>query len=238
MNGICVISARGGSKGLPNKNIRVLMGKPLIAWSILQAQKVPEVERVVVSTDSEEISSIAKQFGAETPFVRPSNLASDNSGKFKVFKHAYTNCVSHYKKDFDFFLDLDCTNPLRDVSDISAAIDQYKNLRSNGVDGVFSVCNARKNPYFNLVEPNKHGSLKLSKELSNNQVLRRQDAPPVFEHVASIYVLSPQYLLNADSLLDGDLRGYDIGQEKSFDVDSELDFKIIEFLMSKKKIDI
>ena len=80
--------------------------------------------------------------------------------------------------------------------------------------------------------------LKLSKELSNNQVLSRQDAPPVFEHVASIYVLSPQYLLNADSLLDGDLRGYDIGQEKSFDVDSELDFKIIEFLMSKKKIDI
>lgn len=238
MSGICVISARGGSKGLPNKNIRKLMGKPLIAWSILQAQKVSEIEKVVVSTDSEEISSIARTYGAETPFIRPTNLASDSSGKFQVFKHAFKSCVDHYKKDFDFFLDLDCTNPLRDVSDITAAINLYKKMRLKGVDGIFSVCDARKNPYFNLVEPNKNGSLKISKKLNNNQIIRRQDAPTVFEHVASIYVLSPEYLLSSENLLDGDLRGYDIGQEKSFDIDSELDFKIIEFLMSKKKFDL
>ncbi|WP_440913808.1 acylneuraminate cytidylyltransferase family protein [Candidatus Pelagibacter sp.] len=235
MSGVCVISARGGSKGLPNKNIRMLMGKPLIAWTIIQAQKVSEIEKVVVSTDSEEISSIARKFGAETPFIRPSNLASDNSGKFQVFKHAFKSCVEHYKKDFDFFLDLDCTNPLRDVSDITSAINLFKDLRSSGVDGVFSVCDARKNPYFNLVEPDEKGFLKISKKINNSLIVRRQDAPLVFEHVASIYVLSPEYLMNSDNLLDGNLRGYNIGQDKSFDVDSELDFKIIEFLMSNKK---
>jgi CMP-N-acetylneuraminic acid synthetase len=89
-----------------------------------------------------------------------------------------------------------------------------------------------------MVEPDKKGSLKISKKLSNNLIVRRQDAPLVFEHVASIYVLSPEYLLSSDNLLDGNLRGYNIGQDKSFDVDSELDFKIIEFLMSNKKIEI
>ena len=237
MSGICVISARGGSKGLPNKNTKLLLGKPLIAWSILQAKKVPEVEKVVVSSDSKEILSIAKNFGAETPFIRPTELSADNTGKFEVFKHALKSCINHYKKDFDFFLDLDCTNPLRDVSDISLAIKQYKEMRSSGVDGVFSVCEARKNPYFNLVEADNNGFLKISKTINNKQILRRQDAPSVFEHVASIYVLSPEYLLSADSLLQGNLLGYNIGQKKSFDIDSELDFKIIEFLMREKKID-
>jgi len=232
--GICVISARGGSKGLPNKNIKILLGKPLIAWSILQALQVPEVDKVVVSTDSNEIASIARKYGAETPFVRPTNLASDESGKFSVFKHAFESCKHFYKRDYDFFLDLDCTNPLREVSDISAAIKQYNQLKPMGIDGIFSICNARKNPYFNLVEPKEDGSLKLSKTISSSEIVRRQNAPPVYEHVASIYVLSPEYLLKANTLLEGNLQGYDIGQEKSFDVDSELDFKIIEFLMSKK----
>ena len=116
MTGVCVISARGGSKGLPNKNIRPILGKPLIAWSIIQALQVPEIEKVVVSTDSDKIASVAHEYGAETPFVRPKELAADNSGKFEVFKHAYKACKKHYQKDFEFFLDLDCTNPLRNLS--------------------------------------------------------------------------------------------------------------------------
>ena len=133
-----------GSKGLPNKNIRNLYGKPLIAWSILQALQVPDLDRVVVSTDSDEIASIAREYGAETPFKRPSNLALDETGKFSVFKHAFENCKSFYKKDYEFFLDLDCTNPLRDVSDISSAIKKYRKLRPDGIDGIFSICSARK----------------------------------------------------------------------------------------------
>lgn len=234
MTGVCVISARGGSKGLPNKNIRPILGKPLIAWSIIQALQVPEIEKVVVSTDSDKIASVAHEYGAETPFVRPKELAADNSGKFEVFKHAYKACKKHYQKDFEFFLDLDCTNPLRNTADISAAIDQFKKSKSNGVDGIFSICKARKNPYFNLVEPDKKGALKISKQFQGRSITRRQDAPPVFEHVASIYVLSTEYLLRSKSLLEGNVQGYDIGQEKSFDIDSELDFKIIEFLMRQK----
>ena len=103
-NSIAIIPARGGSKRLPRKNILDFYGKPLIAWSIIQALQVPEIEKVVVSTDSDKIASVAHEYGAETPFVRPKELAADNSGKFEVFKHAYKACKKHYQKDFDFFL--------------------------------------------------------------------------------------------------------------------------------------
>lgn len=235
MKGICVISARGGSRGLPNKNIRNLLGKPLIAWSINQAKQVSEIKKIVVSTDSEQIAAIAREYGAETPFLRPAKLSTSSSGKFQVFKHAFQACVKYFKEEYDFFLDLDCTNPLRDVSDIYSIILKYKKLhKKKGIDGLFSICEARKNPYFNLVEEDKNGFLKLSKKNKKKNVVRRQDAPKVFEHVASMYVLSPKYLLAANSLLEGNLQGYNIGQEKSFDIDSELDFKIVEFLMKEK----
>lgn len=233
MTGLCVISARGGSRGVPGKNIRPLLGKPMIAWSIEQALATPEIDRVVVSTDSPEIATAARAAGAETPFTRPPELATSEAGKFAVFQHALAACEDHYGEEYEFFLDLDCTNPLRDVADISAAIAQFRARRPHGVDGLFAICQARKNPYFNMVEPDATGALKLSKALPGT-VVRRQDAPPVYEHVASIYIMTPDYVRRAGYLLDGHMEGYDIGPEKSFDVDSELDFAIIEFLMKRK----
>lgn len=233
MTGLCIISARGGSRGVPGKNIRTLLGKPMIVWSIEQALAAPEIDRVVVSTDSEEIADVARDAGAETPFRRPPGLATSEAGKFDVFKHALAACEAHYGEEYEFYLDLDCTNPLRDVADISAAIAQFRQRRLRGVDGIFAICEARKNPYFNMVEPNETGALRLSKTLPGT-VVRRQDAPPVYEHVASIYIMTPEYVRRASYLLDGHMEGYDIGSEKSFDVDSELDFAIIEFLMKRK----
>lgn len=233
MTTLCVISARGGSRGLPGKNIRPLLGKPLIAWSIEQALATPEIDRVVVSTDSEEIAKIAREAGAETPFVRPDYLSNSEAGKFDVFKHALATCEKHYAEEYDFYLDLDCTSPLRDVSDISSCIDQFLNLRNKGVDGVFSICDARKNPYFNLLEADDSGALKICKKLSST-IVRRQDAPPVYEHVASIYVLSPEYIRSASYLLDGHTEGFDIGSEKSLDIDSDFDFLLVEYLMKRK----
>ncbi len=233
MKTLCVISARGGSRGLPGKNIRPLLDKPLIVWSIEQALGTPEIDRVVVSTDSEEIAQVARAAGAETPFVRPNHLSTSEAGKFEVFKHALQSCEDHYGEQYEFYLDLDCTNPLREISDISACISKYRELRGKGVDGVFTVCNARKNPYFNLLEPDCSGALKVSKKLSST-VVRRQDAPPVYEHVASIYVLAPEYIRTASYLLDGHTVGYDIGSEKSLDVDSDFDFFLIEYLMKQK----
>jgi CMP-N,N'-diacetyllegionaminic acid synthase len=233
MTTLCVISARGGSRGLPGKNIRPLLNKPLIVWSIEQALATPGIDRVVVSTDSEDIARVARAAGAETPFVRPDYLSTSEAGKFDVFKHALLSCENHYSEDYELYLDLDCTNPLRDISDISACISKFRELRKIGVDGIFTVCNARKNPYFNLLEVDDSGALKICKKLSST-VVRRQDAPIVYEHVASIYVLSPKYIRTASYLLDGHTEGYDIGIEKSIDVDSDFDFFLIEQLMKQK----
>lgn len=229
MNVTCVIGARGGSKGLAGKNIRPLFDKPLIAWSIEQAQACPEIDRVVVSTDSEAIAEVARSYGAEVPFMRPAELANDTAGKWNVWQHALDACDRHYTAPIDLFVDLDCTSPLRDVADISKAITQF---RASNADAVFSVCEARKNPYFNMLEL-VDGSLRMCKTLPQ-AVVRRQDAPKVYEHVASIYVLSPEYLRRGTGLLSGRTEGYDIGASKSLDVDSQFDFELIEFLMRKR----
>jgi CMP-N,N'-diacetyllegionaminic acid synthase len=229
MNITCVIGARGGSKGLAGKNIRSMLGKPLIAWSIEQALACPEITRVVVSTDSTAIADVARAYGADVPFIRPVELANDTAGKWQVWQHALQACDQHYNEPIDLYVDLDCTNPLRDVSDISNAIAQY---RASKLDAVFSVCEARKNPYFNMLEI-EHGTLRICKSLPA-PIVRRQDAPAVFEHVASVYVLDPEYLRRGTGLLSGRTQGYDIGSAKSLDVDSEFDFELIEYLMRKK----
>ncbi len=233
MTTLCVISSRGGSRGLQNKNIRPMLGKPLLTWSIEQARRTPEIDRVVVSTDSEVIAEMARDAGAETPFLRPAHLATSEAGKWDTFKHALDACERHYSETYEMYVDLDCTNPLREVSDISSCIAQFRKRRTEGVEGIFSICPARKNPYFNLLEVDASGALKVSKELPDT-VVRRQDAPAVYEHVASIYVLAPEYIRRVGYLLDGHTEGYDIGIEKSLDVDSEFDFLLIEFLMNRK----
>jgi CMP-N,N'-diacetyllegionaminic acid synthase len=229
MNITCVIGARGGSKGLSGKNIRPLLGKPLIAWSIEQARACNEITRVVVSTDSDAIADVAKQYGAEVPFMRPPELADDSAGKWEVWQHALAACDTQYADPIDIYVDLDCTSPLRDIDDISKAIEQF---RSSKADAVFSVCEARKNPYFNMLEV-IDGCQRLSKAFSR-PIVRRQDAPTVYEHVASIYVLAPAYLRKGTGLLSGCTQGYDIGSAKSLDIDSQYDFELIEFLMRKK----
>lgn len=229
MSTTCVIGARGGSKGVANKNIRPMLGKPLIAWSIEQALACPEIDRVVISTDSPAIAEAARAAGAETPFMRPAELANDTAGKWEVWQHALGACEAHYGAPVDLFVDLDCTSPLRDVEDISKAIAQF---RASDVDAVFTVCDARKNPYFNMLEE-EDGILRICKKLPK-PIVRRQDAPRVFEHVASIYVLSPDYLRRGTGLLSGRTHGYDIGTAKSPDIDNESDFEFVEYLMKKR----
>ena len=229
MNIVCVIGARGGSKGLPGKNVRPLLGKPLIAWTIEQARLCPEIDRVVVSTDSDAIAAIAREYGAEVPFMRPPDLATDTAGKWAVWQHALEACERHYGTPVDVYVDLDCTSPLREVNDISRAIAQF--LRAD-VDAVFSVCEARKNPYFNMLEV-EAGCQRICKPLPH-AIVRRQDAPRVLEHVASIYVLSPEYLRRGTGLLSGCTQGYDIGQDKSLDIDSDFDFELVTYLLRRR----
>jgi CMP-N-acetylneuraminic acid synthetase len=231
MNITCVIGARGGSKGVAGKNFRPLLGKPLIAWSIEQALACPDIKRVVVSTDSEAIAEVSRAAGAHVPFMRPDELANDTAGKWAVWQHALAATDAHFAGDpIELFVDLDCTSPLRDVDDISKAIAQF---RATDKDAVFTVCEARKNPYFNMLETDESGNLRISKQLPK-PIVRRQDAPKVVEHVASIYVLSPDYLRRGTGLLSGRTEGYDIGPAKSLDIDSEFDFELVEYLMRKR----
>lgn len=232
MNITCVIGARGGSQGVPGKNIRPLLGKPLIAWSIEQALACPRIRRVVVSTDSPAIAEVARAHGAQVPFMRPAELATSTAGKWEVWQHALQACDAHYAGEpMDLFVDLDCTSPLREVDDISRAIEQFEH--SPGVDAVFSVCEARKNPYFNMLEVEEDGRLRICKALPR-PLVRRQDAPQVLEHVASVYVLSPGYLRRSTGLLSGRTQGYLMAPERSLDIDSEFDFELVEYLMRKR----
>jgi len=230
---LCVIGARGGSQGLPGKNIKSLLGKPLIAWTIETALAVPEIDRVVVSTDSEEIAVVARDAGADVPFMRPDDLSGPEVGKFDVWKHALRTCEEFYNEKYEMFVDLDCTSPLRNEVDVSNAINQLRGASKRGVDVVFSVCEARKNPYFNMVEEDETGAMRMSKSMGPT-VVRRQDAPQVYEHVASIYAILPSHIKTSDHLLSGHAEGYDIGFEKSLDVDSMFDFQLVEYLMKRK----
>lgn len=226
---VCFICARGGSKGFPNKNITNLQDKPLIAWSIEQAKSISVVEEVVISTDCKEIASVAVEYGANVHFMRPPHLSTDESGKWEVWQHALNEYENISNNKVDIFLDLDCTSPLRLTSDIYNAIDLYQ---ASDVDAVFSICEAKKNPYFNMVEYNE-GILKLSKKLDTN-IVRRQDAPKVYEHAASIYLLSPNFLRNGSGLLSGNAIGYEMPYERCIDIDSKFDYELVDLLMRSK----
>lgn len=228
-NIVCIIGARGGSKGVPGKNTIPVLGKPLIAWSIEQALQCPLISKVIVSTDSNLIAKVALDHGAEVPFIRPGNLADDKAGKWEVWKHGLLEMEKIYGNKVDLIVDLDCTSPLRDVEDITAAIKQFE---KSSVDAIFSICAARKNPYFNMVEY-RNDKLEICKK-TKKRLVRRQDAPKVYEHVASIYVLDPDFIKTGTGLLSGKARGYEIDPLKSFDVDSPLDLEIVEFLMKRK----
>lgn len=221
------IGARGGSKGLPGKNLKSICGKPLIQWSIDHLKNHSMVDAFTVSTDCPHIYALALEQGAIDIGLRPDSLASDTCSKWNVWQHSLQSLTDN-SFDVSCFLDLDCTNPLRDSSDITAALNLFIN---NDVDLVMSCCPARKNPYFNLLEFNSSGYLQVSKPLTDD-VVSRQSAPVVLEHIASTYVVSPDYLRKNHFLYGGRVIPFYMDASKSFDIDSPLDYKIVEFLLS------
>jgi len=227
---LCTICARGGSKGVKNKNIRLLNGKPLIAYTIEQAKDTKLFEHIVVSSDSDEILDVAKEYGAEVIFRRPEKLASDTSGKLDVIKHALLASEKYYGTIFNYHIDLDATSPLRDVSDIIIAYNQFLD---NDNDILITGAPARRSPYFNLVEVDKLGQVALSKILEN-KVVRRQDSPECYDMNASIYIWKRETLLSNDSLFTKKTGLYVMPENRSQDIDSELDFKIVELIMDEK----
>ncbi|MBJ2149938.1 cytidylyltransferase domain-containing protein [Paracoccus sp. IB05] len=223
------IGARKGSKGVPRKNFREICGKPLIDWSLDQLFAHPGVDAVVVSTDDEEIYDHAVAKGALQIGLRPAHLATDQAGKWGVWAHALDASQALLDRPVMAFLDLDCTSPLRLPEDISGALDLFAR---EAPDMVMSCCEARKNPYFNLVEPDASGALHVSKPLPGG-VVARQQAPVVYEHAASTYVVSPDYLKRSKGLWEGRVIPYLMPPERCVDIDSPFDFRLVEFLLKE-----
>jgi len=231
MNILLLICARGGSKGVKNKNIRILAGKPLIAYTILQALRFGKAKRIICSTDSPVIAQVAREFGAETPFIRPSELAQDASGKVEVIKHALLECERIYNEKYDLVVDLDATSPIRKMEDIRGCIETSLKTQA---DVVFSVVPAHRNPYFNMVERASNGKVIFSKNAG--KILRRQDAPIVYDMNASIYIYTSSFLKKHDkpSLFVADkLEFFVMEPTSALDIDSELDFQVIDCLIKK-----
>jgi len=185
------------------------------------------VDVVVVSTDDEEIYEYAVAKGALEIGLRPDHLATDAAGKWIVWQHSL-EVSEALTSPATVFLDLDCTSPLRLPEDIIGALALFAEQKP---DLVMSCCEARKNPYFNLVEPDETGALQVSKPLAGG-VVARQQAPVVYEHVASTYVVAPDYLRSAKSLYEGRVIPYMMPPERCAEIDSPLDFRFVEFLLA------
>ena len=229
---LCVICCRAGSKGLKNKNILPLAGKPLIAMTIKQALKWSKAGRVIVSTDSEKIASVARKHGAETPFLRPRALAGDKTPKLPVIRHALISCEKIFHEQYDIIVDLDATSPIRSISDMDRSLELFRKKRP---ESLFSVVRSAKNPYFNMVEEAPDGYFRLSKALKN-KVTSRQQAPKVYSMNASIYFYARKFLLDHRNVspVSDKSTAYIMGELSRYDIDSALDFKFIEFLIKER----
>lgn len=224
----CFIFARGGSKGIHKKNIKNLLGKPLIAYSINLAKEISEIEKIFVSTDDNEIAEIASSFGANI-IKRPSAISKDDSSEWLAWIHAIEFVYKEFG-NFSKFLSLPATAPLRSRSDVIKCLKQFKTKN----DVILTITEANRNPWFNMVKKKQNGLLELAVN-STKGIFRRQDAPLVYDLTTVAYVLNPNFILENKSIWDGDVHGIFIPKERAIDIDTYYDFKIAEYLLSKGK---
>ena len=227
---LCTICARAGSKGVANKNLRPINLKPLIVYSIEQAQATNLFDQIVVSSESVEIRNVALANGATYAVERPIEMATDTAPKLPAIRH----CVESAEKkfgQFDVIIDLDATAPLRHPEDIIGALEL---LKSTDADNVITGTPAHRSPYFNLVETNDQGIVQLSKP-PQGAVNRRQDSPQCYDMNASIYVWRRAALLENDGLFTANTRLFVMPRERSIDIDSPADFEVVEWMMMKGK---
>jgi CMP-N,N'-diacetyllegionaminic acid synthase len=224
---ICFIAARAGSKGILNKNIKIVGGKPLISYAIESAKKSKLFEHIIVSTDSQKIKNIALKYGAEVPFMRPKKLAGDKTGIIPVILHGI-NSLKSLGYSFDVVVIRDCTVPFIVPTDLRGVINLLKKIKC---DGVFAVYKQHHNPYFNMVESNKNSFLKISKNLKK-EIISRQDAPTVYQ-VNGLFAFYVDSLIKHHTFLMPKIIPYEISQESGFMIDTKFELKIAELIFRK-----
>jgi CMP-N-acetylneuraminic acid synthetase len=231
MKVIAFIFARCGSKGLPGKNIRRLGSKPLIAWSIEHSQAVKRIQRVIVSTDSEDIAKVARDYGAEVPFIRPAELARDDSPEWMAWRHALNYLLEKEGELPEVMLSVPTTAPLRSPLDIENCLDEYE---KGGADMVITVTDAQRSPYFNMVKFNLDGTVGLVIP-PQTAIVRRQDAPIVFDMATVAYVIRPEFVMTHNSHFQGRVRAVHVPSERAIDIDTLLDFQMAEYLLNLRE---
>ncbi|WP_406611046.1 cytidylyltransferase domain-containing protein [Agarivorans sp. JK6] len=225
MKNFAFIFARGGSKGLPGKNILPLEGKPLIQYSIETAELCPSIERVFVSTDCEKIANVAKQGGAIV-IERPNGLATDTSPEWLSWRHAIEWVKTNYG-EFDGFVSMPATSPLRSVEDVEKAIAQRTAVNA---DVCVSVTPASRSPYFNMVKIKEGGLVELV-NTPDFDVTRRQDAPEVFDITTVVYAADPEFVLDKYGLFSGTVTSIEVPKNRAVDIDDIYDFKLAEAVL-------
>ncbi len=222
------IFARGGSKGVPRKNVRDLGGKPLIVHSIEKALGCDRVARVIVSTDDEEIAQVSEKYGALVPFIRPEELARDDSPEWKAWQHAieFVNAAEELP-NIDVFVSIPATAPMRSVEDIDRCIDTFL---EGDADLVLTVRKSGQHPSFNMVTTDTNGYISLVQP-PDRALHRRQDASPVFDVTTVAYIGNPDFIMQNSSAFQGRLKSVVVPAIRALDIDTELDFKFAEFLI-------
>lgn len=226
---LCVICARAGSKRLKNKNFKNLFGKPLIYHTIKQAIDSKIFDKIVFSTDSNKLQKLALKFGADAWFIRPILLSNDKAAKMPVIRHAIIEAEKKFNYKFDYVCDLDVTSPLRKINDIKSAFRKFKLSKQ---DMLISGNKARKNPFFNMVQKKGKNSLKLVIKPKKFYV-RTQDAPVVYELNASIYFWKRDACFKQKGPFCKKTYFFEMPYNRSIDIDSLSDFKMVEFFGKK-----
>jgi CMP-N,N'-diacetyllegionaminic acid synthase len=224
-NVLVVIPARGGSKGVPGKNIKLLNGKPLIHYTIEAAQGVFNNEQIIVSTDSQEIKQVAEQKGLSVPFLRPSELATDQAGSYEVLLHAldFVQSTGWFP---EILILLQPTSPFRTAQHIQEALEFY----NSELEMIVSVKETRANPYYVLREEDEDGFLVKSKE---STATRRQDVPKVWELNGAIYIINVKVLSEKPLSEFFKVKKYVMDEMSSHDIDTMLDWKVVEGIIQK-----
>ena len=219
------IFARGGSKGLPGKNIKPLLGKPLIQYSIEIALQISDITKVFVSTDDVDIAEVSSSSGAIV-IERPVELSQDDSPEWEAWKHAISWVKERYG-DFEGFISLPATSPLRSVKDVESAIYRRSDV---GADICIAITPASRNPYFNMVKQLDNSLIELVNKPTNS-IFRRQDAPEVFDITTVVYVANTGFIMNNTNLFDGTVTSIEVPKYRAVDIDDIYDFNFAESIL-------
>jgi CMP-N,N'-diacetyllegionaminic acid synthase len=226
------ICCRGGSKGVKNKNLKLLNGIPLIAYGIKSALESELIDDLIISTDDEEIAKVASKFGAKVPFLRPADLATDSSSKWPVFRHALEWYEKAHNVQVEYLVDMDVTVPLKLSQDIDNAIRLAK--KSTNSEVTITGYEPERNPYFNMMEIREDGLAEIVKK-SEKPIVRRQDAPKVYSLSPAAFVIKKNAIYKFDHWSQANCLISEMPRSRAIDIDTEFDFELIEAILKNEK---